>query len=116
MKTQETMIFDRVLLNEGNAYNQKTGEFTAAVEGVYSFSWKTFTDNGKLFVTEIAHNGNTIAHNHCDGRGLKAGHASSSNQANIKMKKGDKVWIRAYGGYGNYAIGGNWCDFSGFKI
>ena len=116
MKNQETVIIDKVLLNEGNAYNQRTGEFTAAVEGVYSFSWKTLTNSGKYFVSEIVHNGNPIAFNHCDGRGISSGYISSSNQANIKMKKGDKVWIRTQNNYGLFAHGSSWCDFSGYKV
>ena len=115
LKNQETVIFDKVRLNEGNAYNQKTGEFTASVGGVYSFNWKTLTDHGKYFVTEIVHNGNPIAFNYCDGRGLSSGCVSSSNQAIIRMKKRDKVWIRTHGGNGIFAHGG-WCDFSGYKV
>ena len=115
MKNQETVIFDKVLLNEGKAYNQRTGEFTATIEGVYSFSWKTLTNSGKYFVSEIVHNGNPIAFNHCDARGISTGYASTSNQANIKMKKRDKVWIRGQGSNGIFAVG-NWCDFSGYKV
>ena len=116
LKNQETVIFDKVRLNEGNAYNQKTGQFTATVGGVYSFNWKIFSSSGKYFITEIVHNGNLIALNHCDGRGISSGHVSSSNQANIKMKKGDKVWIRTRGKDGLFAHGGYWCDFSGYKV
>ena len=116
MKHQETVIFDTVRLNEGNAYNQKTGEFTATTGGVYSFNWKIFTSSGKYFITEIVHNGNAIALNYCDGKGISTGYASTSNQAIIRMKKGDKVWIRTHGGNGIFANGGEWCDFSGYKV
>ena len=116
MNNEETVIFDKVSLNEGNTYNQKTGQFTAAVEGVYSFSWKMLTSRGKYFTTHIVHNGNPIGYNLCDGRGIGTGYVSSSNQANIKMKRGDKVWIKTRKGGGLFAHGGNWCDFSGYKI
>ena len=110
------MIFDKVLFNDGKAYNQKTGEFTATVEGVYSFYWKILSTPGKYFISEIVHNGNPIAFNHCDGRGISSGYVSTSNQANIKMKKGDKVWIRTQNNYGLFAHGSSWCDFSGYKV
>nr|XP_022296733.1 complement C1q tumor necrosis factor-related protein 3-like [Crassostrea virginica] len=116
LKYQETVIFDKVYLNVGKAYNQKTGEFTAPVEAVYSFNWKTLTNPGKYFVTEIVHNGNPIALNYCDGRGISMGHASSSNQAIIRMKKGDKAWIRTQSSYGIFARGGYWSNFSGYKV
>ena len=60
LKDKETVIFDKVLLKEGHAYDKRTGKFTATVEGVYSFNWKTLTIAGKYFITEIAHNGNTF--------------------------------------------------------
>lgn len=46
MKTSETVIFNQVSLNEGNVYNTTLGEFTAPVDGVNSFSWKTLSDKG----------------------------------------------------------------------
>lgn len=115
VKNQETVIYDKVLLNEGKAYDKITGKFTATVKGVYAFSWTTLTFSGKYFITEIVHNGNIIAYSYCDGRGL-SGYAGTSNQANIKMEKGDKVWIRAHGNDGKFAMGGHYCNFSGFKI
>ena len=116
LKYHETVIYDKVWLNEGKSYNQKTGEFTAPIGGVYSFNWKTVTDAKTYFVTEIVHNGNRIAYNHCDGRGLSAGNVSSSNQAIIKMKKGDKVWIRTRDNNGRFAIGLHYSNFSGYKV
>ena len=116
LKNQETVIFEKVYLNVGKAYNQKTGEFTAPVGAVYSFNWKTLTYPGKYFITEIVHNGNPIALNYCDGRGISTGYASTSNQAIIRMKKGDKAWIRTHSSYGMYARGGYWSNFSGYKV
>lgn len=53
MKTQETVIFNQVSLNEGNAYDTASGKFTAPTDGVYFFSWGILSDSGKYFVTEI---------------------------------------------------------------
>lgn len=114
-KNQETIVFDKVLLNEGNAYNEKTGKFTATVDGVYSFNWSILSLSGKFFISEIVHDSALIAYDYCDGRGRNSGYVMTSNQANIKLKKGDKVWIRTHGKDG-YAHGVNWCKFSGFKL
>lgn len=98
MKTRETVIFNQVSLNEGNAYDTTSGKFTAPIDGVYIFSWGILTDNGKYFVTEIVRNSIPVAYNYTDGRCRQrgAGNIMTSSNALIKMKKGDEVWIRTY--------------------
>ncbi|XP_061176947.1 heavy metal-binding protein HIP-like [Saccostrea echinata] len=115
MGNQQTVIFDKVTLNEGKGYNKKTGVFTAPEEGLFNFSWTMKSKAGQYFVSEIVHDGKPIAYNQADGRGL-TGYAMTSNTANIKMNKGDKAWIRTKDSYGKYASGGYWCNFSGNKL
>lgn len=116
MKNQETVIFDKVSLNEGNAYDKTSGIFTASSDGIYSFTWTTLTSAGKYFVTDIVRNGEMITRNYSDGRG-RDGFGMSTSHANIKMKKGEKVWIRTHGSFGQFAhSSGEWCFFSGVKL
>uniref|UniRef100_A0A8W8LPR6 C1q domain-containing protein n=1 Tax=Magallana gigas TaxID=29159 RepID=A0A8W8LPR6_MAGGI len=115
MKNQETVIFDKVSLNEGNAYDKTSGIFTAPSDGIFSFSWTILTTTGKYFITEIVRNGQKVASNHADGRGHD-GNPSSTAHPNIKMKKGDKVWIRTHSTSGQYAHGSGWNYFSGEKL
>lgn len=82
MKHQETIIFDTVSLNEGNAYDKTTGTFTAPFDGLFSFTWATLTKGGKYFITGIVRNGQRMAYNHNDGRGLET-YSMSSSHANI---------------------------------
>lgn len=113
------MRFNQASLNEGNAFDTTTGKFTAPIDGVYSFSWAALSDRGKYFVTEIVLNSNPVIGNYVDGRGHNSPHVMSSSQANIKMKKGEKVWIRVWENYGQVARCGDkgqWCYFSGFKL
>lgn len=114
LKKHQTVILDKVSLNEGNAYNKTSGIFTAPSDVIYSFTWTISTAAGTYFVTEIVLNGETVAYNHADGRGHD-GWPMTSSHANIKMKKGDKVWIRTVESFGLYARGG-WCYFSGSKL
>lgn len=118
MKTRETVIFNQVSLNEGNAYDTTSGKFTTPIDGVYFFSWGILTYNGKYFVTEIVRNSIPVAYNYTDGRGRQrgAGNIMTSSNALIKMKKGDEVWIRTYLNYGQLGRCGQWCYFSGFKL
>ncbi|XP_065936796.1 complement C1q tumor necrosis factor-related protein 3-like [Magallana gigas] len=114
MKNKETVIFDKVSLNEGNAYDHTSGIFTSPLDGIYSFTWTTLTKSGKAFLTEIVLNGKKVALNHADGRG-HSGNSMSTSHANIKMKKGDKVWIRAHDTYGQFGYA-HWSFFSGSKL
>lgn len=54
LKTQETVVFDEITLNKGNAYmyNKTSGIFTTPFDGLYSFTL-TLSKGGKLFITEI---------------------------------------------------------------
>lgn len=117
MKNQETDIFDKISLNEGNAYDKTSGIFTAPSDGIYSFTWTILTPAGKHFVNDIVRNGETIARNFTDGRSRRDGYAMSTSYANIKMKTGDKAWIRTHNNSGQFAHGsGEWCFFSGLKL
>lgn len=68
LKTQETVVFDEITLNEGNAYNKTSGIFTTPSDGLYSFTL-TLSKGGKLFITEIVKNGHPISYDYKDGRG-----------------------------------------------
>lgn len=61
---QETVIFDNVSLNEGNAYNEPSEIFTAPSNGIYSFTWTMLTKSGKYCITEIARNGQNVVNNY----------------------------------------------------
>nr|XP_011445004.2 complement C1q tumor necrosis factor-related protein 4-like [Crassostrea gigas] len=114
VSSRSTVVFDKVSLNEGNAYDKISGKFTAPSNGIYFFTWTTLSNAGKTFGTDIVRNGEIIAKNFSDGRG-RIGFDMSTSHANIKMKKGDKVWIRTHDTWGQFAHG-DWCFFSGLKL
>lgn len=114
LKTQDTVVFDEIALNEGNAYNKTSGIFTTPFDGLYSFTL-TLSKGGKLFITEIVKNGHPISCNYNDGR-CRDWYPKSSSHFNIKIKSGDKVLIRTHSRLGQYAYGGNWGNFSGTTL
>lgn len=78
-------------------------------------------ENISLLKSHYVLNSIPMAYNRTDGRGRPSdsGFVMSSSNPNIKMKKGDKVWIRTHYNYGQFARGGDrgeWCNFSGFKL
>ncbi|XP_061178368.1 heavy metal-binding protein HIP-like [Saccostrea echinata] len=111
------VVFGKVTENSGSAYNGNAGKFTAPEDGIYSFTWTILTKPGKIFITNIVVNdtSNIVGYNYVNGRGGSHTFPTGSVTTIIKMKKNDKVWIRADGKHGEYAYG-NWSSFSGFKL
>ncbi|XP_056016151.1 heavy metal-binding protein HIP-like [Ostrea edulis] len=109
------VVFGKVTLNSGSAYNGKTGIFTAPTDGIYSFTWTIMTIPGSYFHTEIVINGNIVGYSYVNGKDGSSQYESSSTTAVIRMKKKDKVWIRTHGEYGKYGHS-DWSSFSGFQL
>ncbi|KAK3084294.1 hypothetical protein FSP39_011172 [Pinctada imbricata] len=90
---QQTIIFDVLKTNIGNAYSSSTGTFTARYNGLYHFSWTIYVYCRGYVYTEILRNdevyGNSLANSEeiCDDH-------SSSNNVIIELEQGDVVFIR----------------------
>ncbi|KAJ8298317.1 hypothetical protein KUTeg_024848 [Tegillarca granosa] len=63
-----TIIFEDVLLNQGDRYSNTTGKFTAHVNGIYVFSWTIVTEQTYALGTELMLNGNRVAYGWTDAR------------------------------------------------
>ncbi|XP_048771001.1 heavy metal-binding protein HIP-like [Ostrea edulis] len=109
------VVFGRVTLNSGSAYDGNTGIFTAPTYGIYSFTWTIMTIPGSRFNTEIVMNGNVVGYNYANGKSGSSQHESTSTTAVIRMKKKDKVWIRTFNREGEYAYM-DWSSLSGFQL
>ncbi|XP_056014962.1 heavy metal-binding protein HIP-like [Ostrea edulis] len=112
--SQAVVVFGKITLNSGSAYNSNTGIFTAPTDGIYSFTWTILTNIGSYFNTQIVINGKLVGYNLADGKSGSSQHESSSATAVIRMKK-DRVWIRTHGQDGKYAYA-SWSSFSGFQL
>nr|XP_034300413.1 complement C1q tumor necrosis factor-related protein 3 isoform X1 [Crassostrea gigas] len=109
-------IYDKVVVNEGNAYNPITGKFTAPTNGVYQFNWYTLSDftvtsNAGLFV-----NGKRKA---CQASTNSAGRShkwvTSGSGMALPLKKGDEVYIGSvYGGIAK--LRSHFTAFGGVRI
>ena len=97
--SKQTLKFHGKIVNEGNAYNQSTGEFVAPTDGVYWFSLTlgvAATDflncyivkNDQLFLVEVY----TSAY---------SAYTSASSSVTIALNNGDKVAVSGCHGNGN---------------
>ncbi|XP_031593717.1 complement C1q-like protein 4 [Oreochromis aureus] len=89
--TETTLIFEHVITNIGNAYNQSTGIFTAPVRGVYHFEFHIFGTAGIRAGGSLFRNGDLIctAYEH-----PKSGSVSASNGVSLLLEVGDQVSVR----------------------
>ena len=88
------LVFETVIVNEGEHYDPYDGVFVAPQKGVYLFSW-TVSGINAYIVTELLVEQNTISSaGEYNGGG---GYPSGSMTALCKMEKGDHVWIRTTG-------------------
>ncbi len=111
MELDETLIFDNVLTNYGNAYNSSTGSFIAPMHGLYEFSLfymkTTSSDQINLFLLQ---NGSS----RCGGvANDSGGFETSSCSAFLELNVGDIVAVHC-GNAGPVTIYGN-KQYSGFN-
>ena len=109
------VVFDKIHLNEGSAYDPKTGIFTCKDPGIYVFDWTIMTHPGNRFDTAFMVDGVIQGRLHLDARSIKK-YRSGSNMVVARLAPGNKVWVEPHStDVGQYATG-SWCFFSGFKI
>jgi hypothetical protein len=89
------LVFETVIVNEGEHYDPYDGVFVAPEKGVYLFSWTVSGVNKEYIVTELVVEENTISSAGEQNGG--GGHPSGSMTALCKMEKGDHAWIRTTG-------------------
>jgi hypothetical protein len=89
------LVFDTVIVNEGEHYDPYDGVFVAPQKGVYLFSWTVSGISTKYIVAELVVEQNTISSaGEYNGGG---GNPSGSMTALCKMEKGDHAWLRTTG-------------------
>ena len=115
-ETNQIIVFQTVLQNEGNAYDSATGIFTAPVNGTFFFSVQLCSDHRKWARFQLAVDGKediilAISHYNHD-----ADYTSTSNSVAHYLSEGQRVWVQA-----SYNIGLEdnsicWNQFSGMLV
>ncbi|XP_063425619.1 heavy metal-binding protein HIP-like [Mytilus trossulus] len=108
----EVVKFDKVWTNEGNGYHSNSGVFTAPKTGFYQISATIMSPNGKYFHSYLMKNNKQTV-------GMYPGQGHHTGAANIvlKLKKGDRVYIRHASNIESiYSDSNHYSMFSGFLI
>ncbi|KAL2096947.1 hypothetical protein ACEWY4_006154 [Coilia grayii] len=115
--TEMTIIHQKVLTNVGQAYDSKTGVFTAPVRGVYFFTFTTYSwvKEANIGVKLMKNSEEVLLVWEWQDKGDNEDFAS--NSVLLELKVGDRVYMRLPSGYRVAAsIWSNIHTFSGFLL
>jgi hypothetical protein len=112
----QTIVFDKLVLNAGNAFNAQTGQFTAPVDGFYLLSVSVASDLGHNHQLQVAlmRNDDIIARAHAHG---DSGHLDQGGVTIVSgLAAGDKISVKStYQDITDF-YGNGLTTFSGFQI
>ncbi|XP_052771228.1 complement C1q tumor necrosis factor-related protein 3-like [Mya arenaria] len=112
----QTILFDNVITNVGNAYDPNSGMFTAPVDGVYVFTAVLMVNSNHAEYLELISGGVKITDVYADAHNINA-HVSTSKTWVLELTAGTRVWLRTTAYENESQIHGNSHSmFSGFLL
>ncbi|XP_028261655.1 complement C1q-like protein 2 isoform X3 [Parambassis ranga] len=108
-----TLVYRRVITNEGNAYNQHTGIFTAPVAGTYYFTF-FYHAGGQHWVKLDLMKNSQIMVDSSDHQTVNDGADNGGNAAFLRLQRGDQVFVRMRAN--THVWGEGATTFSGFLL
>ncbi|PVD34527.1 hypothetical protein C0Q70_05802 [Pomacea canaliculata] len=109
----QTLKFDNIITNLGNAYDARTGVFTAPIPGLYSFFLVVMSpDETSYLVLAIVKNG--VQLDLVYGNGRSDPDDQGSTQVTMHLAAGEMVWVQQASGEG--VRGSNWTVFTGYLL
>ncbi|KAK6178136.1 hypothetical protein SNE40_012957 [Patella caerulea] len=106
------IVFDEIIVNNGEAYDPYSGVFTAPVDGVYHFASTVLSGFNSTIETMLMVNGEEVGRMF-SGAFLSRG--SGTNNVLLNLKEDDEVSVNVFYGNGDY-VHGLWSTFSGYLI
>ena len=98
-----SLVFDNVVINNGNGYDSKNGVFRAPSNGIYSFQFsgqQHSTTSGSYFAIGIRKNGVNLFY--FLDTASNSDHYGAYNNVNfqweLELKEGDEINLRLYNG------------------
>ncbi|OWF36044.1 complement C1q-like protein 4 [Mizuhopecten yessoensis] len=113
LNNHQTIVFDHVLTNIGQAYDPATGIFTCPYSGLYEFA-ATVVSNGdnKNLDAEIVQGGKRVARLHSTIYGYDQG----TQVVIVRCVEGDHVWVRHFGSADTPVLPAGYSIFAGHLI
>lgn len=112
----QTILFDKIVLNAGSAFDMSTGQFTAPGDGFYSFSVSVTSDLGHNHQLQVAlmKNNDILARAHAHG---DSGHLDQGGVSIVVgLAAGDKVYVRSTYDEVTDFYGEGLTTFSGYQV
>ena len=112
----QTVLFDNAVLNAGNAFDAKSGVFTAPVEGFYLLSVSVASDLGHNHQLQVAlmRNNAIVARAHAHG---DSGHLDQGSVTIVTgLAASDKIYVKSTYDEVTDFYGNGLTTFSGFQI
>ena len=109
----QTVIYDKVLTNDGNGYDDRTGVFTCPVAGTYLFVVDSYS-RGPTWL-HVYLNKIMVASLYVDG-GHKHLYLQMSRTVVLKLKMGDHVKVVNHAKRNGKVYHGGYSGFSGAKL
>ncbi|XP_063408834.1 heavy metal-binding protein HIP-like [Mytilus trossulus] len=116
IKPWHTVIFDKVISNDGNSYNADTGVFTAPIAGTYYFTSTIFTRRGSTLELALKVNEQTAMFMYTCASSIIGN--TATNSIIVKLKKENKVKLVKHDIWGvhPFFIHHDGSTFSGFLL
>ncbi|XP_025088537.1 complement C1q and tumor necrosis factor-related protein 9A-like [Pomacea canaliculata] len=108
----QTLKFDSVITNLGNAYDASTGVFTAPISGLYTFHLVAMVPlQARNLDLAVIKGSIPVDHVYANSQSPDA---QGSTQYTIHLTAGEMVWVQQVGGDG--VRGGDWTVFTGYLL
>jgi hypothetical protein len=109
----QTFVFDRVVTNIANGYNNFNGNFIAPVSGTYIFSVTLISLYHISAHAQFVKNGSPVSYVYVSGS--EAGYDTTSQTIVLELRKGDDIFIQNNDADKSYH-GAHYSTFSGFLL
>lgn len=108
-----TLVFNRVFLNFGDAYNPITGVFTVPVRGIYHFDFYIHGGGSYEGRAQLEKNGDRIISTH---NPKSADSGSAGNGASLLLEPADQVCLRLLSNHRIWDTSAQYSTFSGHLL